>query len=285
MRLRLLLIVIMVTASACTPAEQEAGSTTIAPTTTTTSPTDAPVCLSGELPFVEEGVVAALDSQGRDARAIGGIRRHELDGCERIEIEFLSTAGSPASRIGPVGVSILSESGIVRVTLSDVIVDSAVADTTLNGDLVDGWFVIEGIAEGLAVDIHLGRRAAARAFTTTSPARLVVDLIPTQEDLAIARPVSEAGIVLMSPQAGVGLYPLQIAGYAAPGVRAVRIRLSDSTGVFVDRSVSTLSPVHVWHAFDVRLADGPSGSVDLFVGTVDENDEPLAGVEVPLDLP
>lgn len=285
MRVTRLLIVIIVMMTACTPAEEADESTTTAPTTTTPSLTDAPVCRSGELPFVEEGVVAALDSPGRDARAIGGIRRHALDGCERIEIEFLSTAGSPASRIGPVGVSILSESGIVRVTLSEFITDSAVADTTLNGDLVDEWFVIAGISEGLAVDIHLGQRAAARAFTTTSPAVLVIDLIPAQDDLPIARPASDGGIVLMSPQVGVGLYPLQIAGYSAPNIDAVRIRLSDSTGVFVDRSVSTLSPVHVWHTFDVALTDGPSGSVDLFVGTVTEDGEPESGVEVPLDLP
>jgi len=285
MRLRSLLIVIVIAAAACTPTEQEGGPTTIAPTTTTTPSTEMPACLSGELPFVEQGVVAALDSQGRDARAIAGIRWHAFEGCERIEIEFLSVSGSPASRIGPVGVSMLSDTGIVRVTLSDAIADSAVADTTLNGDLLDGWFVIEGIADGLAVDLHLAGRVAARAFMTTSPARLVIDLIPAQEDLPIARPASDGGIVLLSPQAGVGLYPLHIAGYSAPGIDAVRIRLSDSIGVFIDRSVSTLSPVHVWHAFDVELADGPSGSVDLFAGTVDENEEPVAGVEVPLDLP
>ncbi len=285
MRLRSLLIVIVIAAAACTPTEQESGPTTIAPTTTTTPSSDTPSCLSGELPFVEQGVVAALDSPGRDARAIAGIRWHALEGCERIEVEFLSVAGSPASRIGPVGVSMLADTGIVRVTLSDAIVDSAVADTTLNGDLLDGWFVIEGIADGLAVDLHLAGRAAARAFTTTSPARLIIDLVPAEEDLPIATPAARGGIILMSPQAGVGLYPLQIAGYSAPGIDAVRIRLSDSTGVLIDRSVSTLSPVHVWHAFDIGLTDGPSGSIDLFVGTVSEGDEPVAGVEVPLDLP
>lgn len=285
MRPMSLFIVVVIAAAACTPTEQESISTTVAPTTTTAPTTDTPECLSGELPFVEQGVVAALDSQGRDAEAIAGIRWYALDGCERIEIEFLSATGSPASRIGPVGVSILSESGIVRVTMSDAIVDSAVADTTLNGDLVDGWFVIEGIDDGLTVDLHLGARAAARAFTTTSPARLVIDLIQAGEDLPITRPASDGGIVLMSPQAGVSLYPLQIAGYSAPPIDAVRIRLSGSTGIFIDRSVSTLSPVHVWHAFDVGLADGPSGSLDLFVGTVSEEDEPESGVQLPLDLP
>ncbi|MEA3511905.1 MAG: hypothetical protein U9R51_10765 [Actinomycetota bacterium] len=285
MRLRSLLIVIVIAAASCTPTEQESETTTLTPTTATAPSTETPLCLSGELPFVEEGVVAALDSQGRDAQAIGGIRWHALNGCERIEIEFLSVTGSPASRIGTVGVSMLADAGIVRVTLSDAIVDSAVADTTLDGDLLDRWFVIEGIADGLTVDLHLAGRSAARAFTTTSPARLVIDLVPAQEDLQITTPASDGGILLMSPQAGVGLYPLQIAGYSAPGIEAVRIRLSDSTGVFIDRSVSTLSPTHVWHAFDVGLNDGPSGSVDLFVGTVTEDEDPASGVEVPLDLP
>jgi len=285
MHLRSLFIVIVIAISACTPSVQESASTTIAATTTTTPSSETPVCLSGELPFVEQGVVAALDSQGRDARAIAGIRWYALEECERVEIEFLSVAGSPASRIGPVGVSILSDAGIVRVTLSDAIVDSAVADTTLNGSLLDSWYVIEGISDGLAVDLHLAERAGARAFTTTSPARLVIDLVPAEEDLPIATPASEGGIVLMSPQPGVGLYPLQISGYSGPSIDAVRIRLSDSTAVYVDRSVSTLSPVHVWHAFDVGLADGPSGSLDLFVGTVTEDGEPGSGVEVPLDLP
>jgi len=285
MNLRSLLLVIVIAASACTPTEPQSGSPTTVPTTTTTPSADTPSCLTGELPFVEQGVVAALDSPGRDASAIAEVRWHALEGCERVEIEFLSSAGSPASRIGPVGVSMLSDTGIVRVTLSDAIADSAVADTTLNGELLDGWFVVEGISEGLAVDLHLAGRAAARAFTTTSPARLVIDLIPADEDLPIGTLTSDGGVVLMSPQAGVGLYPLQIAGYSAPGIDAVRIRLSDSTGVFIDRSVSTLSPVHVWHAFDIGLTDGPSGSVDLFVGTVDEDEEPVAGVEVPLDLP
>lgn len=285
MRVTPLLIAILIAASACAPTESVGEPTTTAPTTTTASPIAASACLSGELPFVEQGVVAALDSPGRDARAIAGVRRHALNGCERIEIEFLSAAGSPASRIGPVGVSMLADAGIVRVTLSDAIVDSAVADTTLNGDLVDGWFVVEGIADGLTVDLHLATRAAARAFTTTSPARLVIDLIPAREDLPLARPVSEGEIVLMSPQPGIGLYPLQITGYSAPSVDAVRIRLSDSTGVLIDRSVSTLSPIHVWHAFAIGLNDGPSGSVDLFVGTVNVEEEPESGVTIPLDLP
>lgn len=286
MRIALILTSVALLAAACTSTDSQNTTTTSEPSaTTSTIATDTPACLAGELPFVEEGTVAALDSQGRDATAIGGIRWYPLEGCERIEISFVSATGAPATRIGPVGISMLSDPGIVRVALSDAVVDSAVADTTLNGPLIDHWYVVENGEEGLVVDLHLNERAGARAFTTASPARLVIDVRGTGEDLPLASPISVAGIVLLSPPGGVGLYPLQVAGYAAPEIDAVRIRLNDSTGVVIDRSVSTLSGTHVWHAFGVGLSDGPSGGVDLLVGTVDSTGEPVFGIEVPLDLP
>jgi hypothetical protein len=286
MRIALILVSVALLAAACTGADVQDVTTTTGPSSTTsTIASDAPACLAGELPFVDDGTVAALDSQGRDAKAVGGIRWYPLQGCERIEIEFLSATGAPATRIGPVGVSMLSDPGIVRVNLSDDIVDSAVADTTLNGALVDHWYVVEDGEGGLVVDLHLNERTAARAFTTTSPARLVIDLVGTGDDRPLTSPISAGGIVLLSPQGGLGLYPLQVAGYAAPELDAIRLRLSDPAGVAIDRSVSTLSTTHVWHAFAVALNDGPSGAVDLLVGTVDSAGDPVFDIEVPLDLP
>ena len=286
MRIAPLLVSVALAAAACTSTDvQDATTTTEALATTSTVASDAPACLAGEMPFVDDGTVAALDSQGQDAKAIGGIRWYPLEGCERIEIEFLSATGAPATRIGPVGVSMLSEPGIVRVALADAIVESAVADTTLDGTLIEHWYVVEDGEDGLVIDFHLNERAAARAFTTTSPARLVIDMRRTGDDRPLASPLSRGGIVLLSPKGGVGLYPLQVAGYAAPEIDAIRIRLSDPTGVAIDRSVSTLSETHVWHAFGVALNDGPSGTVDLLVGTVDTTGEPVFGIEVPLDLP
>lgn len=287
MRLVSVFLIFALLIAACTSSDSEETTTTTAPptTTTTTEPDDTPACLAGELPFVEEGTVAALDSPGRDARAIAGLRWNPLEGCERVEIEFLSATGAPATRIGPVGISMLSDAGIVRVALSEDIVESAVADSTLNGTLVDKWFVVEDSEDGLNVDIHLNARAAARAFMTTSPARLVIDLRGTGDDRPLAAPLSGGGIVLLSPQAGVGLYPLQVAGYAAPEVDAVRLRLTDLADITIDRAVSTLSSTHVWRAFSAALNDGPAGSVLLLAGTTNEVGEPVFGIEIPLDLP
>jgi hypothetical protein len=287
MRFASVFVVLALVVAACTTSESEETTTTTAPptTTTTTEASDTPACLAGELPFVDEGTVAALDSPGRDARAIAGVRWNPLEGCERVEIEFLSATGAPATRIGPVGISMLSDAGIVRVALSEDIVESAVADSTLNGTLVEKWFVVEDSEEGLTVDIHLNTRAAARAFMTTSPARLVIDLRGTGDDRPLSAPLSGGGVVLLSPQAGVGLYPLQVAGYAAPEVDAVRLRLTDLADITIDRAVSTLSSTHVWRAFSAALNDGPPGPVLLLVGTADEAGEPVFGIEVPLDMP
>jgi len=286
MRVTVFAAAVLLTAAACTnTGSQPLVTTSVVSTSTTGAGPDTPECLSGELPFVENGVVAVLDSEGRDARAIGDIRWISSDTCERIEVTFLSDAGSPASSLGPVDVSILPDSGIVRVSLSDVITESSVADATLDGNLVGRWYVVDGLGDGLVLDLHLNGRAAARAFSTTSPARLVIDMIPTDDDRPITPAVADGGIVLLSPQPGVGLYPLEITGYSAPNVTAVRVRLTDQMGVAFDRSISTLSPAYVWHAFGLTLDDGPSGSVELFAGTVDESDEPTAGVSIPIDLP
>ncbi|MEN8113402.1 MAG: hypothetical protein ABFS21_03350 [Actinomycetota bacterium] len=286
MRMRTALAVALLAISACTPPDDATAPTTTQETTTTTvAEDDAPVCLSGELPFVDQGVVAALDSPGQDARAIGGVRWFEYDACERVEISFLSPLGSPATAIGPIGVTSLPESGIVRVSLSEPVEDSAVADTMLEGNHVAAWHVIEGLGDGLTIDFHLSAPADARAFTAGSPARLIIDFRPAADDRPPIMTVAGGGVVVLGPQPGVGLYPLQIAGYAEPDISAVRMQLSDGTGVVIDRSLSTLSPVHVWHAFGATINDGPSGFVDLFVGTVDENDERSSGVTVELDLP
>jgi len=279
-------VAVAIAAVGCSNASTPASSTTTVASTVATAPaSDTPECLAGELPFIPDGVVAVLDSEGRDARAIGDIRWIPTPSCERVEVSFLSRAGAPASSIGPVDVSILPDAGIVRVTLSGDVVETSVADTTLDGTIADRWYVIDGLADGLVIDFHLGTRAAARAFSTESPAMLVIDLVPTDDDRPITPAAVEDGFVLLSPQPGVGLYPLRIAGYAAPDVDAVRIRITDQAGIAIDRSISTLSAVYAWHAFEATLDDGPSGTVNLFVGSVDENDDPAAGIDLPLDLP
>jgi len=280
--------------TACTPAESEPAPTTTAPVETSTTTTIAastttvaavaavPDCLAGNLPFAEQGIVAALDSPQHDAAIVGGIRWHAEEGCERVIIEFLAEGGSPATRLGPLGVTLAADTGIVRIALPEEVETTAIGDSLIAGNLVERIYVVEGIEDGLVVDIHLAARGAVRAFTTNSPSRLVVDVRPTSED-PVASPASASGsVVVSSPLPGPSLYPLQVAGYAAPGVEAVRITLSSDGRTTLERSVSTVSDNHVWSFFGITISDGPS---DLVLVQVTGDTATDDGVTVELDLP
>jgi hypothetical protein len=260
----------------------ETSTTTAAATTTTAAVDEVPDCLAGTLPFAEQGIVAALDSPQHDATTIGGIRWQPDEGCERVLIEFLTEGGSPATRLGPVGVTVAPDTGIVRISLPEAVEASAIGDSLISGPLVDHIYVVEGITDGLVVDVHLAARAAARAFTTTSPSRLIIDLRPTSDVPIGSAPDNGGRVVVSSPLPGPSLYPLQVAGYAAPGVDAVRIMLSADDQTALERSVSTVTDRHLWRAFAVTISDGPSGLVQVRVTDDAATDD---GVVVELDLP
>ena len=276
--------------AACTPGASDPSTTSapIGPSTTTTAiitttTMDAvPDCLAGNLPFAEQGIVAALDSPQPDATTVGGIRWQSDEGCERVIIEFLTDGGSPATRLGPVGVTLTADTGVVRISLPEEVESTAIGDSLIAGALVDHIYVVEGIEDGLVVDVHLAARAAARAFSTNSPSRLVVDLRPTSDVPIGSAAGASNSVVVSSPLPGPSLYPLQVAGYAAPGVEAVQITLSANDRTALERSVSTVTDNHLWRAFAITISDGPSGLVLLQVTNDAATDD---GVIVELDLP
>ena len=60
----------------------------------------------------------------------------------------------------------------------------------------------------------------------------------------------------------------------------------EDRALVLDRAATTADTGNGWGWFDVRLADGPSGAVELYVGELDELDQPTdAGVTAELDLP
>ena len=129
--------------------------------------------------------------------------------------------------------------------------------------------------------LTLATRAAARAFTTSSPSRLIIDLKPTS-DAPIGSAADTTGLVVVSsPLPGPSLYPLKVAGYAAPGTAGVRVTLFADGEVALERSVSTATEQHVWGAFTMTISDGPSGPVELHV----TSGAPEEASIVQLDLP
>ncbi len=276
-----------VLAAACSAngAGTETTTSTLAPSTTTTTTVapDTPDCLAGELPFAETGIAAALDSPQHDAVTIGGIRWQPEETCERVILQFLAEGGSPATRLGAVGVTVSPDSRLVRVSLPDVVTTSAIGDSLLDGSLAHRVYVVEGIDEGLVVDIHLAQPTAARAFTANSPSRLVIDLRPIGEAEPAPPINASAGVVVSTPRSGPELYPLRVAGYAAPGVDSVTITLRDQVGaVALSRSVATVSDRQVWRSFVLNLSDGPSGQATLEVAPTGDAE---SVVSVELDLP
>ncbi|RPI22841.1 MAG: hypothetical protein EHM57_04800 [Actinobacteria bacterium] len=276
--------------AACAPgADDDVTTTTAAPTTTaTTSPANGSACLSGDLPFAASGPIAAIGGDSGDATVLAGIRWEAHEGCERVVMDFFNDAGAPASTVGPAGAIAFAESGVVRITLPPEVAASAVADSVLDGSLAQRAFVVRDANGALFVDIHVATDTAVevRAFDVASPIRLVVDLRPgSGTSLVIAEPSLADDTVVLAPAAGAALYPLRVTGYARSDLAAIRVRIYQAGAIALDRAVSTIGPPDTWHSFDVRLADGPSGPVELYVGAVDAFEEPLGGVSIALELP
>ncbi len=268
-----------------TDVRQTTSTTDVHPTTTTAGIED--FCLAGDLPFVDSGLAAAVGEDVGDAAQIEEIRLDRAATCERVTIAFTNGSGAPATSIGPTGISVLDFAGVVRIVVAPEITATAIADTLLEGGLVFAATVFRDKTGSLAIDIRGtdDTPLLARAFTTLSPAALVID-IATSGDLSAPAGISaSAPAVVVTPVPGPNLYPLVVEGYAAPGLRSIRVQLGTEDSTDVDLSVALDGNIDAWQAFRVSLVDGPSGAATLFVGTADGNDQPLDGTAVPLDLP
>jgi hypothetical protein len=266
-------------------APQETTTSVVATTTADLGPED--FCLAGDLPFVESGLAAAIGNDVGDAAQIEQIRLDLAPRCERLTIEFTNDSGAPATSIGPTGVTVLDFAGIVRVAVPPEITTTAIADTLLEGVFVHGATVVRADDGSLTIDIRStdGTPLLARAFATTSPASLVIDIATSEQLPEPAGVTVSSPAVVVSPVPGPSLYPLTVEGYAAPGLHSVRIQLGTEDSTDTDLSIALSGDNDAWQAFRTSIVDGPSGSSTLFVGTVDGNDQPLAGASVLLNLP
>jgi hypothetical protein len=264
---------------------QESTTSIVAPTTTDPRPED--FCLAGDLPFVESGLAAAVGNDVGDAAQIEQIRLDVAPSCERLTIEFTNGSGAPATSIGPTGITVLEFVGLVRVAVPPGITTTAIADTLLEGALVQGATVVRADDGSLTIDVRGtdGTPILARAFATTSPASLVIDIATSQELPEPAGVTASAPAVVVSPVPGPNLYPLTVEGYAAPGLHSVRVQLGTEDSTDVDLSVALNGNNDAWQAFRSSIVDGPSGPARLFVGTADSNNQPVDGASVSLDLP
>jgi len=244
-------------------------------------------CTAGDLPFVADGLVGAIGESTGDATVVSQIRWEPAATCERLVVSFATDTGAPATSLGPSGVTAFSFAGMMRVTLPEEVVATAVADMLTDGRLIERTYVVRGDTNALTIDIHGadGVPLAGRAFVTSSPASLVIDVIRDPDGAPPSGAAISNTAVVVTPSSGPGLYPFIVSGYVQPGLRSVRVQLSEDDTLSLDRTVSLGGATDAWQGFESRVEDGPGGTSILFVGRVDANARPIDGVSVSLDLP
>lgn len=287
MRLRVGLVWAAAVLSACSPAAENAVTTTVPDTTTSsTRPPSDEICLSGDLPFSDDGFVAALGDDAGDATAISQIRWDPSATCERITIMFGTESGAPATTLGPSSVSVISYAGIVRAVLPEEVMSSAIADTLLEGSLIASAFVVRDPDGIMSIDIHGVDEIPiqARAFTTTSPASLVIDVIRADTDAIPIGVTKSHTAVVVAPTPGRSQYALLVRAYVEPGLLAIRVQIIQSDNPVVDRSIALQGYSDTWQSLSSLIETGPSGTAVLFVGTLDTNDRPFEGTSVPITM-
>ena len=243
--------------------------------------------MSGDLAFESEGLVAAIGDRDSDATRLTQIRWDPGVGCERLTIGFDTDSGAPATTLGLTGVTAFPVAGYVRITLPEEIARTAVADLRTDGALVDRIYVVRDETGSLHIDVlgTGGVPLASRAFTTTSPASLVLDLTAAEDAPVPVGLATSDSAVIVSPLPGPALYPFTVEAYGQPSLRSIRLQLSRNDITSVDRAIALDGAPDAWQAFSARIDDGSSGASILFVGVVDPNDRPLEGATVSVDLP
>jgi hypothetical protein len=262
-------------------------------TTTTTEPLPTTlvesVCLSGDTPFVDDGVVARLGDGAGDAEQLASVRWAAHAGCERVVVDLLAAGAAPASSVGEATVTILEGTGVIRISLPDAVRRTGIADSLLEGDLAQRAFVVRMEDGTLAVDIHTATSVPirTRAFTVDAPARIVVDLAPAAEGGATVAtpPLVGPNVVVLSPRGGEVAYPVRVIGYARTFEATVIARMLVDGDIATEVFTTAADWLDAWGAFSLELPSGPAGPVQLFVGEDDAGDGSARGISVDVMVP
>ncbi len=297
MRRVLLIAMFAIVAVGCTSLDIGTSTTTTStppetPAAITTASAEPPLqddspCLAGDRPFASAGVISAFGGASGDATQISGIRWAGHPGCERVAVDLLTVDGAPAGALGPVGVEYNETLGIVRVNLPTAIARTAVADSLVDGDLVNRVYVVRTESGSLAIDIHVtpGAAVALRAFAVDAPSRIVIDLRPDPEAAPVIGAVRAGTVVVLAPAPGPAETPIVVSGYTRSFEAYVVARLYDDreTTALVEQSTIASDWAEMWGEFTITFVDPPHRSLQLFVGSESPRNGDLEGVWVPID--
>lgn len=263
------------------------GGSSTTPTATATSTTSAPtstlppvVDCPGVGDFEEGRGIAAIESDSSDSRRLGRISWDTSDQCETFVFEFETAEGAPATTPPAIEVNHLDSFQVVRVAMG---IDSAgLADQLVETSLVDRIYVVRSLTGELFVDLHLAEPAAVRVSSSSSPARLTMELRPGFVDFEGEAALDEQ-VVVISPTGGSEVEAsTRLLGYAQTSEGTVSAIVTQDDSVVVEVETTAAESPNVWGEFrlDVTL---PPGEVSVFVGEADVEGS-LDGVSVDLTV-
>ena len=259
------------------PARQ-ATTTTSATSTSTLPPV---VECPGVGDFEEGGGIADVPGEGSDSRTIGRISWETSDQCETFHIDFETSEGAPATMVPEIRVDHLESFQVVRIAVD--VDDTVVTDQLAETNLVQRLFVVRSLSDGMFIDLHLAAPAAVRAATSSSPARLTLDLRPGFVPFAGESSVDEH-IVITSPVAGAEVdSDVQFLGYSRT-FEANIIAIVTQGGEVVSQANTTAADyLETWGEFRLEV-DLPPGAVSVFLGEESPADGSLEGITFDLSV-
>jgi len=254
--------------------------------TTTTSATSSstlpPVVeCPGVGDFEEGGGIADVPGEGSDSRTIGRISWDTSDQCETFHIDFETSEGAPATMVPEIRVDHLESFQVVRIAVD---VDATVVtDQLVETNLVQRLFVVRSLSDGMFIDLHLAAPAAVRAATSSSPARLSLELRPGFVPFAGEASVDEH-IVVTSPVDGAEVDSnVQFLGYSRT-FEANVVAIATQGGEVVSQANTTAADyLETWGEFRLEV-DLPPGAVSVFLGEESPEDGSLEGITLDLSV-
>lgn len=255
---------------------QATTSTTSVPTSTLPPVVDCP----GVGEFEEGRGIADFDSESSDSRRLGRISWDTSDQCETFVFQFETAEGAPATTPPAIEVNHLDSFQVVRVALG---IDSAgLADQLVETNLVERLYVVRSLTGELFVDLHLDQPAAVRVSSSSSPARLTLELRPGFVDFEGEAALDDR-VVVISPTTGNEVEAdVRLLGYAQTSEGTVGAIVTQEDTVVAELETTAAESPNVWGEFrlDVTLPPGP---VSVFVGEADD-DGGLDGVSLDLTV-
>jgi hypothetical protein len=276
-------VALAITVVACTG--DGAANTTVSNAETTTSSSNSTSTLPpvvecpGEGEFEEGGGIADIDVTESDSSTIGRISWETSDRCETFHFDFETSEGAPATTVPDMSIDHLDSFQVVRVGID---VDaSVITDQLVETDLVERLYVVRSLDGGMFVDLHLSQPAAVRATTSSSPARLSVDLRPGFVPF-VGESKIDSQVVLVSPPANAEVgTPTLASGYARTFEGTVVVLATQGNSIVTQTETTAADYLETWGEFRVELRL-PTGVVSVFFGERSPDDGSLDGLNVEL---